>query len=1362
MNTLESLGCAKASTRTSTSVDEYVFNVFTLDTASVGNFNLSSPSGHIGEKVKLCYSFFTEPPKLYSLLLLHVEALTGFRIVRNDSFKSRYQTDTDALTVEISRDSPLSFSRLPYSIDFFVGDNSSAGDKFKIVPSAQSHCTEDHLRDVVGSHTRLDDMFDNFQTEKEFKICYKHALKPVKLYSEYYLKARCALGYGGRECTMCPGNAFTNKNVSVCSGHGLCKNHGNNSDDTPSCECSGPVLSIEEGWEGNDCSSCPSNWNNNNTCSSCGFGFDHELPGDYLCDRCAEGWFRSKGGDGKHKCEFCPTRADKKVEAFEIFRKEHRSQSVACTDRGRCETGATVNSTSCNCNEKFAGEDCSACDAGHNMIGTQECKECPYPERCPGGIAPTCMCGYAGRTCTECGRALCTDPKTGGMYTNEDVRGMYGYTHNPTKGFFTLAGKCHPCPEGVGFTILLVGVFLILVIAMLYFILILAASKMNLAPMAEFFNHVQMMAFYFSIPSVKWPTIFNLSLPNLAALLSGFFMFSFGDVASPQCFVPDLTYKQKWIIGIFIPAFVIFVLLFWSFFGIPIIVKCRFCWKKVLKRGKAKASVAKSSLTKVAPFLNGGGGNESKEATRMKIWNEAHENLERREHEKGLAKHRARENARKKREDRRAKIKRATVKSNFVTRGRQMSISGRNLERISRAYEQDQRNRKRSVNDLMSDQKRRARERRERRRNRMRKGKRKSAIQAPEDRRKSNATGFAQLATVAKGAHDMRQKNKKIHEFKERKKQKLMEDRKKAKAAKNEQLEESADKKESIAKRLNKTLYMTTVLLMLTYMQACEKSSEVWHCERNKDSTWRLRMAPEVVCQFYHPRFTLMSEKECKKREGNGKVCSVKEKDYGKQIYNFDKLNTDFPEYEINVEKETAVGFLTDEMLTPQEGDIQTEIWESLVSAEELDKIETLSWDWKPIRFMSTRREEDGLVNAYYALLNKSVYPPPNVTTSKEHKFGYEGMQPDYVELVTLSIPIFLMYAICVPLGLYITLIWLSRRAKLTEPEYRERFGWVYTRYNIRSWWWFAVIMVRRLSAILIKRIPPFIWPRQEDVYKLAVAMSSMNLIIVVLVLGLLVYVKPFLCTECRQKLINELDKRKSGGDTSNMLDFLKHEVSMIGAIHNRGKTAQRTTVRRHAVVGRNKLRNASGALAAMKHAKGVRGRRGGVVGAPKLRRASTVSRSFWDKKSKADEARHCLMKAIKKAKKCCINFCKFLKEKPMLQTYEKCHHRSATDKFSSVLMGMQTIVLTGILLLTALEIGTQEMTDFQGAFADSDEQPKPVLSFFIGWLIVFILFIPFFYAGKLMRSAWKEMKAEKKQKRKAEKGKQGITDFFS
>ena len=170
------------------------------------------------------------------------------------------------------------------------------------------------------------------------------------------------------------------------------------------------------------------------------------------------------------------------------------------------------------------------------------------------------------------------------------------------------------------------------------------------------------------------------------------------------------------------------------------------------------------------------------------------------------------------------------------------------------------------------------------------------------------------------------------------------------------------------------------------------------------------------------------------------------------------------------------------------------------------------------------------------------------------------------------------------------------------------------------------------------------------------------------------------------------------------------------------------TDLKKGEFVGRNKLRNASGALAAMKHAKGVRGRRGGVVGAPKLRRASTVSRSFWDKKSKADEARHCLMKAIKKAKKCCINFCKFLKEKPMLQNYEKCHHRSATDKFSSVLMGMQTIVLTGILLLTALEIGTQEMTDFQGAFADSDEQPKPVLSFFIGWLIVFILFIPFFF----------------------------------
>ena len=82
-------------------------------------------------------------------------------------------------------------------------------------------------------------------------------------------------------------------------------------------------------------------------------------------------------------------------------------------------------------------------------------------------------------------------------------------------------------------------------------------------------------------------------------------------------------------------------------------------------------------------------------------------------------------------------------------------------------------------------------------------------------------------------------------------------------------------------------------------------------------------------------------------------------------------------------------------------------------------------------------------------------------------------MQPEWYQLFRLGIPIFCMYAFIVPVGIYIVLIQLSNHRKLTESDYRQRYGWVYTRYNIRSWWWFAVVMLRKLSAILVTRVTP-------------------------------------------------------------------------------------------------------------------------------------------------------------------------------------------------------------------------------------------------------------------------------------------------
>ena len=148
------------------------------------------------------------------------------------------------------------------------------------------------------------------------------------------------------------------------------------------------------------------------------------------------------------------------------------------------------------------------------------------------------------------------------------------------------------------------------------------------------------------------------------------------------------------------------------------------------------------------------------------------------------------------------------------------------------------------------------------------------------------------------------------------------------------------------------------------------------------------------------------------------------------------------------------------------------------------------------------------------------------------------------------------MYAFVVPLGIYIVLIRLAKHKKLAEPEYRSRYGWVYTRYNIRSWWWFAVIMLRKLSAIIVKRATPFIWYERtpENLNTLSLVQSSINLGIVVLMTVGLLYIKPFQCNECRLELINFIEARTGGGNRGALLDFIQREASIVGGLSARAK----------------------------------------------------------------------------------------------------------------------------------------------------------------------------------------------------------------
>ena len=98
--------------------------------------------------------------------------------------------------------------------------------------------------------------------------------------------------------------------------------------------------------------------------------------------------------------------------------------------------------------------------------------------------------------------------------------------------------------------------------------------------------------------------------------------------------------------------------------------------------------------------------------------------------------------------------------------------------------------------------------------------------------------------------------------------------------------------------------------------------------------------------------------------------------------------------------------------------------------------------------------------------------------------------------------------------------------------------------------------MLRKLSAIIVKRATPFIWYERtpENLNTLSLVQSSINLGIVVLMTVGLLYIKPFQCNECRLELINFIEARTGGGNRGALLDFIQREASIVGGLSARAK----------------------------------------------------------------------------------------------------------------------------------------------------------------------------------------------------------------
>merc|ERR1712196_667325 len=116
------------------------------------------------------------------------------------------------------------------------------------------------------------------------------------------------------------------------------------------------------------------------------------------------------------------------------------------------------------------------------------------------------------------------------------------------------------------------------------------------------------------------------------------------------------------------------------------------------------------------------------------------------------------------------------------------------------------------------------------------------------------------------------------------------------------------------------------------------------------------------------------------------------------------------------------------------------------------------------------------------------------------------------------------------------------------------------------------------------------------------------------------------------------------------------------------------------------------------------------------------------------------------------------------LEEHELCTDNSATDRFSLLLMAIQMIILSGGLILKLLDnagvTNSTELTEPDKAF-NCDKTvyvtcTEPIAAFVIGWIVIVVMFLPFAVVAKMMRKAWKDMKVEKKAKKKVESGGQG------
>ena len=104
-----------------------------------------------------------------------------------------------------------------------------------------------------------------------------------------------------------------------------------------------------------------------------------------------------------------------------------------------------------------------------------------------------------------------------------------------------------------------------------------------------------------------------------------------------------------------------------------------------------------------------------------------------------------------------------------------------------------------------------------------------------------------------------------------------------------------------------------------------------------------------------------------------------------------------------------------------------------------------------------------------------------------------------------VSVFSFMCYGIGVPAGLYLVMSKAQKYKKFSDPNFVQRYGWLYLRFNRDFWYWEIVMMVRKCLIVIIKVVYA----------KTPKTQAEGSIFILVLFLIPTYYTKPFICYNC-------------------------------------------------------------------------------------------------------------------------------------------------------------------------------------------------------------------------------------------------------